>query len=223
MAIKRSVYKWFYDNIHSRYYDLMMKWLLLPFSGEANFRREMLEPVDFTGDEVILDICCGTGGITLRLNDKTGGHGLIVGSDLSEGQVRAAVKKNRFKNVYFVVADGTRPCFRTGAFDKVIIPHALHEMDRGIRLRLLSEAKGLLKTRGQTIVLELDDGASFFRRLFQGLWLLYWLPFNPETPTRRDMLKRRVEKEMEETGYTRVRKVPRFKGTMQTVVGDLRV
>ena len=68
--MKTKSYKWFYDNIHSRYYDLMIKWLIFPFGGEAKARRTILKPVSFSEDEIILEMCSGTGGATFYISEK---------------------------------------------------------------------------------------------------------------------------------------------------------
>lgn len=222
MPQDRKWYKWFYDNIHSRWYDLLIKWLLWPFGGEKKFRQEMIEPIEFSPNDRILDMCCGTGGTTFVIRERVGEDAEIIGLDLSPGQIRIAKKKNRFSNVKFIEADASNTDFETGYFDKVIIPHALHEMPRKIRLKVLREARRVLKEKGKVIVLELDDPENPKRRLLLGLWLGYWLPYpiNFENPTRKDMLKHGVVNEVREAGFKDVQKISKFQGTMQVVIGE---
>lgn len=216
---KRS-YKWFYDNIHSRYYDLLMKYCFLPFGGEAKCREELLTRVEFSSGERILDMCCGTGGATLAIAGKAGESSEIVGMDLSFGQLRRARKKRRLSKVRFLEGDAASTGFENGHFDKVFITHALHEMPRETRLEVLTEAKRILKERGRVIVLELDRPESMFVRLFAGLWLFYWLPLNFETSTRKDMLKRGLANEVREAGFRKVRKISKLRGVCQVVEGE---
>jgi len=72
--------------------------------------------------------------------------------------------------------------------------------------------------------LELDSPKNFFVRLFIALWFGYWLPFNFETPTRRDMLKHGVANEVEEAGFRNIRKISEFRsnyrGVFQVVEGE---
>ena len=63
-AVGRRAYKWLYDRILSRTYDVAVRWWALPFGGERTFRRTLLEPIAFVDGERILDLCCGTGGAT---------------------------------------------------------------------------------------------------------------------------------------------------------------
>ena len=144
--------------------------------------------------------------------------------DLSSGQIRIAKKNNHFGNISFVEGDATATGFEEGCFDRAFITHALHEMTREIRLQVLGEAKRILKDGGKVIVLELDSPKNFFVRMFIALWLGYWLPFNFETPTRRDMLKHGVANEVEEAGFSNIRKISQFRsnyrGVFQVVEGQ---
>ncbi|MGB7062757.1 MAG: methyltransferase domain-containing protein [Candidatus Zixiibacteriota bacterium] len=218
--LDRKSYKWFYDHIHSRYYDLLMKYCFLPFGGEAKCREELIAPIDFSPGEKILDMCCGTGGATLAIAGKAGEASEIIGMDLSLGQLRRARKKRHLSKVRFLEGDVASTGFEEGSFDKVFITHSLHEMPRRTRLEVLTEAKRVLKDRGRVIVLELDNPESIFVRLFAGLWLFYWLPFNAETSTRRDMLKHGLANEVREAGFQKVRKISKLRGVCQVVEGE---
>jgi len=92
-------------------------------------------------------------------------------------------------------------------------------MEKETRLQVLTEARRNLKEKGTITILELDNPKSFFIRCFIGLWLFYWLPFNFETPTRRDMIEQGLEEEMKEAGFTSVKKISKFRGAMQVVEG----
>ncbi len=219
MTSDRNLYRWFYDNIHSRYYNLLMKWCFLPFGGEQRVRREMLEVVDLRPGDRILDMCCGTGNTTFAIAERVGELSKIKAVDLSSGQIRMAKRRNRFPNIEFMVMDAGRTSFCRGDFDKVVIPHALHEMLRATRLALLKEASRVLADGGTLAVLEMDNAPNPLLRLFVGLWWFYWLPFNFETATRRDMLGRGVTTEMAEAGLGCVRKWSLHGGVFQVVQG----
>lgn len=219
MAWSRKHYKWFYDRIHSRYYALLIKWCFLPFGGENRVRKELIAHIDFSPKEKILDMCCGIGGVTFVISGKAGQDSDVVGMDLSPGQIEIARKNNHLSNARFIEGDVTSTGFKDGYFDKVFITHALHEMPREIRLKVLSEAKRILKENGKVIILDLDNPENMFIRLFIGFWFFYWLPFNFETPTRRDMLKRRLTTEVAEIGFNSVEKQSKFHGVFQVVQG----
>jgi ubiquinone/menaquinone biosynthesis C-methylase UbiE len=215
----RNAYKWFYDHVHSGYYDLLVKWCFAPFGGEGRLRELLLAPVRFPAGERVLDMCCGTGGATRTIAGLAGRECQLFGLDLSIGQLRHARRHPELDGVHFVEADAFLSPFIDGVFDKVVIPHALHEMYREVRLAVLAEARRILRDGGTVVVLELDRPAHRAARWFVGGWFFYWLPFNFETPTRRDMLRHGVAREVEEAGFREVTKTSRHRGAFQTVVG----
>ena len=217
MEVSNKFYKWFYNRIHSNYYDLMVKCLMFPFGGESKWREKMLGPISFSKKEKILDMCCGTGGATLFISRKAINGSTITGIDLSYGQLKHAKKRNYLCDVKFIEGDVTDTSYPDNYFDKVLITHAIHEMKREIRLKTLRESYRILKENGQLSVLELDKPKSIFLRLFIFIWFLYWLPFNFETPTRRDMLRIGVVNEVKEAGFADVRKYSIYNGVCQTV------
>ncbi len=92
-------------------------------------------------------------------------------------------------------------------------------MPREIRLAVLAEARRVLGDDGRAIVLELDNPKSLWVRIFVGVWFFYWLPFNFETPTRRDMLKHGLAEELREAGFNRITKDSIYRGVFQVVQG----
>jgi len=220
MYFKKSTYKWLYDHIHSKYYNLLIKFCFLPFGGEKKFRKKLLEGVEFGSKEKILDMCCGTGGTTFLIAEKTDDSCEIIGVDLSKGQLNNAKKKNQYPIVLLKEGNVTNTKFIEGFFDKVIISFALHEMKRGERLDVLKEAKRVLKDNGKLTILEIDEPDSKLQKLFNYFWFFYWLPFNPETPTRKDLQKHKLTNEIKEAGFNIILKNNFYKKTFQIVVAQ---
>jgi len=212
-------YTWFYDQVQSRYYDLLVKWCFLPLGGERKVRRALAEEVELRPGDRILDMGCGTGGTTFALAAKAGPRATVKGIDLSRGQIRRARRKNRFGNVELLVGEASATGFPAAAFDRVVIAHLLHERPRPRRMDVLREARRLLASGGGVTVLELDTPPDLAWRLLLAFWWFYWLPFNFETPTRRDMLRWGVEEEVREAGFKEVAKVSLFHGSLQVVSG----
>jgi ubiquinone/menaquinone biosynthesis C-methylase UbiE len=219
MMWSRKSYKWFYDHIHSHYYNLLVKWCFLPFGGEEKFRKELIAPIDFSPQDKVLDMCCGIGGATFIIAKKAGKGSETIGIDLSSGQIEIAQKRNRMRNVRFIEGDVTTTGFEDEYFDKVFITHALHEMPRDIRLKVLIEARRVLKENGNVIIFDLDNPANALVRLFIAVWFFYWLPYNFETPTRRDMFKHGLAEEAAEAGFKCVTKLSKHHGVFQIVQG----
>lgn len=223
MAPNKKTYKWFYDNIQSHYYNLLIKWCFWPLGGEKKVRDGLMAGLEFSPGDKILDMCCGTGGATFAIAGMVGMTGNkveITAMDLSSGQIGVAKRVNPYDNVKFIVCDATSTCFKRDYFDMVFIPHALHEMRKKLRLSVLGEAKNVLKENGKLIILELDNPKSFFVRLFIWFWFFYWLPFNFETPTRRDMLRHGLTNEVEEAGSRNIKKVNLHRGIFQVVEAE---
>jgi demethylmenaquinone methyltransferase/2-methoxy-6-polyprenyl-1,4-benzoquinol methylase len=118
-------------------------------------------------------------------------------------------------------ADATHLPFPPAAFDSVFLPHAIHEMPRAVRGAALREARRICGSDGRVVVLELDRPDSLWLRILIGAWFFFWAPgfINFETPTRRDMQRRGVANEVREAGFTQVRRLSKFAGTMQAVEG----
>jgi len=179
----------------------------------------LVADVDCRPQDVILDMCCGTGGATSSILKKAGSGSKLIGMDLSSGQIKVAAKRPELRKVQFLEGDAGRTPFREYVFDKVFITHALHEMPRENRLRALAESRRILKNNGKVIVLELGDPGKLLDRLFIGFWFFYWLPFNFETPTRRDMLKRGLTEEVKQAGFRQVTRTSKYRGAFQVVEG----
>lgn len=197
----------------------MIKWLALPFGGEAKFRRTVIAPVSFNENEKILDMCCGTGGATFYISEKAGETCEITGVDISTGQLKRAYKRSYCCPTKSIEGDVEHTVFQDDTFDKVFITHAIHEMVRKSRLATLSEAKRVLKPHGQVVVLEIDDPHEIWVKLLFGFWAMYWLPGNFETKTRRDMFRHGLDSELKEIGFSDVQKYSCYRGVLQTVMG----
>jgi ubiquinone/menaquinone biosynthesis C-methylase UbiE/protein-S-isoprenylcysteine O-methyltransferase Ste14 len=216
---RRPAYKWMYDHLESRVYDLALRWVLLPFGGERSFRREMTSALDFAPGERVLDLCCGTGSSSAALRERAGSSCRLVGADLSRGQLSRAARKKECRPILLVEANAARTPFASASFDCVVIPHALHEMPRETRIAVLGEARRLTRHDGRVAVLELDDPPSRVRKILLGTWLGYWLPYpiNFENPTRRDMVRHGLRRELAEAGFEEVRKISKYHGAMQVL------
>lgn len=219
---RRPVYEWMYDHLESRVYDLGLRWFLLPFGGERRFRREMTSALDFAPGERVLDLCCGTGSSSAAIRERAGPSCRLVGTDLSRGQLARAARKPRCQPIALVEANAASTPFASESFDCVVIPHALHEMPRETRIAVLREARRVLRRHGRVAVLELDDPPSRLRRVLLGAWLGYWLPYplNFENPTRRDMLRHGLPRELAEAGFEAIEKASKYHGAMQVVTGS---
>ncbi|MHC4599271.1 MAG: RsmB/NOP family class I SAM-dependent RNA methyltransferase [Planctomycetota bacterium] len=74
--------------------------------------------------ERVLDLCAAPGGKTIQAWDRMGGRGMVVALDRSLHRLRLvgeAVTRTGAEGVAAVCADGRRPPFREGIFDRVLV------------------------------------------------------------------------------------------------------
>ena len=169
-------YKWIYDTLISKFYDISLKIGLTP-TGENILRMSVynaLLPYVNRGDR-ILDLCCGTGTLTILLSKLLYSDCNIFGVDISHGQIAQAKKKlgENSENLSFDVMDAKSLNFKDGNFDIVIISAALHEMDKDERLNVLCEIYRVLKNGGIFLIFEHHEPSKSFLRIAYNFYLGY--------------------------------------------------
>ncbi|EUC54054.1 UbiE/COQ5 family methyltransferase, partial [Rhizoctonia solani AG-3 Rhs1AP] len=91
--------------------------------------QPLFELLSLQSGERVVDMGCGTGELTLRLQELTGEEGLVLGVDANESMLEIA-KKNGIKTLFccdlqkFVMPDKFREW--TGTFDAVFTNSTLH-------------------------------------------------------------------------------------------------
>ena len=139
-------YRRIYDGVISKFYDRSLK-IGLSIFGERKLRMHLVDlllPFINTND-IILDLCCGTGTLTTMLVNVVYSNCKIVGIDLSRGQILEANKKNHYSNLEFKVMNASDLIFASETFNIVIISAALHEMNKDLRSRVLNKVHRVLK------------------------------------------------------------------------------
>ena len=109
------------------------------------------------GDRV-LDVCCGTGAQVLEYVRR----GIIaIGIDTSPGMLNIAARnrmRNRMRqelaNVSFQLAEATNLPFPDGYFDYVSVSFGLHDKEKSIRDKAISEMKRVVKQEGALIFID---------------------------------------------------------------------
>jgi ubiquinone/menaquinone biosynthesis C-methylase UbiE len=105
------------------------------------------------GDEV-LDVCCGTGAQVIEY----GKHGILAtGIDREQSMLSVALKnkeKQNSLNMSFYLADATALPFEDDRFDYVSISFGLHDKERNIRNKIVSEMKRVVKQEGFLIFID---------------------------------------------------------------------
>lgn len=165
-------YKEVYDKFISKLYDFGLKIGLTPV-GENILRSsifKVLSPYVKKGDR-ILDLCCGTGTLTILLAKLLYKDCKMIGVDISIGQIAQAKKKNKYPNLEFVVMDANELKFQNDYFDHVVISAALHEMNKNQRLNVLSEIHRVIKKEGIFLVFEHHEPSRISLRILYNFYL----------------------------------------------------
>lgn len=151
--------------------------------------------------EKILDICSGTGALTIMIAKRLRGMGKVVGLELSPAQLRIARKKEKHEGLYFLEGDAQNVPFSDCYFDKGVICGALHEMPQEERLNVLSEAYRAVKPGGRIVIIEHNNPDQKWKALLFD----FMERFNPEYSTYKSLLNSGLQNEIRRAGFKIVR------------------
>ena len=127
-----------------------------------NVRQDIIRLIP-DHDARILDLCCGTGDQLKRLADE--GFSNLTGVDLSTEMLKVADKGNKIANL--LERDVQHTGLSGASFDIIIISLAVHEKPARMQYNMLAEAKRLLASDGQLILVDfsLDDQAKVISKI----------------------------------------------------------
>jgi demethylmenaquinone methyltransferase/2-methoxy-6-polyprenyl-1,4-benzoquinol methylase len=189
-------YSWF-SHIYDSFAKIFCFIFNGGFGGERRWREKLVEWIDPQSEEKIIDICSGTGTLTIMLASKLSGKGKVVGIELSPAQLNVARKKKKPDDLIFIEADAQNIPFENGYFDKGVICGALHEMPQVVRLNVLRATYNVIRPGGKVVIFEHNEPKSRWKA-----WLLDLMErLNPEYPTYKDMLKSGLKNEIEQVGF----------------------
>jgi demethylmenaquinone methyltransferase/2-methoxy-6-polyprenyl-1,4-benzoquinol methylase len=125
----------------------------------------------------VLDLCCGTGDLTVMLARAAGEGARVVGADFSRGMLAVARRKLRreglSRSVEFVRADAAELPFEDDSFDAVGIAFAFRNLTfrNPNRERHLAEMLRVLSPGGRLVVVETSQPARALVRWGSHLYL----------------------------------------------------
>jgi demethylmenaquinone methyltransferase/2-methoxy-6-polyprenyl-1,4-benzoquinol methylase len=139
---------------------------ILSLNLDKQWRYETLELAKPVSGECWLDVCCGTGKLTLGLRRRMGCEGEVTGLDFNAAMLTVA-KINEMKepcagSIHWVEADATQLPFSDEVFDGVIIGFGLRnlpDIDSAIH-----EMRRVLKPGGRLVCLDLSHPVLPFVR-----------------------------------------------------------
>ncbi|MFC1865550.1 class I SAM-dependent methyltransferase [Chloroflexota bacterium] len=112
---------------------------------------------EFSGMKVgdrVLDVCCGTGAQVFEYGQR----GIpAIGIDKEPNMLCIALKnrkKQNSENTSFNLADATNLPFCDNKFDYVSVSFGLHDKEREIRNKIVSEMKRVVKKEGSLVLID---------------------------------------------------------------------
>ena len=157
-----------FDRVAARY-DLLNS--LMSAGLHHRWRERAADRAELVPGGSALDVCCGTGDLTLELASRLSPGGSVVGCDFSEPMLDLAREKAEARNaagVRFEWADALSLPYDAGRFDAVTVGFGLRnfaDRDRGLR-----EMARVLRPGGRLVVLEFTRPSRPPFSTFYSLW-----------------------------------------------------
>jgi demethylmenaquinone methyltransferase / 2-methoxy-6-polyprenyl-1,4-benzoquinol methylase len=155
-----------FDTVAQRY-DLMNT--LLSFGIHYLWKRTTIDLLRLQPGDSVLDVCGGTGDLSILALKRMKGSGRVVLADINRKMMETGRHKSAHgrirKQIIFVQGDAERLSFRSECFDAAMVGFGIRNlthMEEGFR-----EMHRVLKPGGRFICLEFSNPTSpLFRRLY---------------------------------------------------------
>jgi demethylmenaquinone methyltransferase / 2-methoxy-6-polyprenyl-1,4-benzoquinol methylase len=157
-----------FDRVAARY-DLLNS--LMSAGLHHRWRERAADVAGLAPGGSALDVCCGTGDLTLELAGRVAPDGHVVGCDFSEPMLDLAREKSDRRGaqgVRFEWADALQLPYDAGRFDAVTVGFGVRnfaDRDRG-----LAEMTRVLRPGGRLVVLEFTRPTRPPFSTFYSLW-----------------------------------------------------
>lgn len=145
----------FYYDIFSHFYDLFIQ--LHSKDERSSLRDFLIKKTGIGPGDRVLDICTGTGAMTMAAHKVIVPKGLVVGLDFSYGMLSKAREKARKKGLsalYLVMGDVGEMPFKGDVFECVTCSHSMYELKSEARMKALNEICRVLKENGRFFMME---------------------------------------------------------------------
>jgi len=156
-----------FDRVAERY-DLLNS--VMTAGLHHRWRQRAAERTELKPGDAALDVCCGTGDMTLELARRVTPDGYVIGCDFSEPMLDLARKKaaGDFPSARFEWADALQLPYDAGRFDAVTVGFGIRNFadhDRG-----LLEMARVLRPGGRLVILEMTQPRRPPLSIFYSLW-----------------------------------------------------
>jgi demethylmenaquinone methyltransferase/2-methoxy-6-polyprenyl-1,4-benzoquinol methylase len=159
-----------FNSIATRY-DLLNT--LMSFGLDKSWRRFAVMRTEVGSGDRALDICCGTGMLTMELARGVGPEGAVTGLDFSENMLKVAKDKiTQFayqENITLIQGDAMKLPFDDNSFNCVTVGWGLRNVPSV--MQVLKEMQRVVKPGGKVVSLDMaKPTAPIFK---QGYWLYF--------------------------------------------------
>lgn len=140
-------------TLHSaRLYDAFVG--VYTLGREKRLRNRTLDAAGLASGERVLDVCCGTGTLTLAARARVGASGSVDGVDASPEMIARATAKAADSHVRFQVAPAQSLPFPDASFDVVLCSLGFHHLPEEARDAALVEMRRVLAPGGRVLLVE---------------------------------------------------------------------
>ena len=151
-------------------YDLNNR--LHSFGRDQAWRRKAVQLAQPKSGDVVLDVACGTGDLTMAF--ASAGVRRVVGVDFTPAMLEIARKKNEADNIVFEEGDATDLQFEDASFDVVSIAFGIRNVsDTTAALR---EFYRVLRPNGRLVILEFSQPSNRLVRFGNNLYCRHLMP-----------------------------------------------
>ena len=141
------------NTLHSaRLYDAFVG--VYTLGREKRLRNRTLDAAGLAPGERVLDVCCGTGTLTLAARARVGANGSVHGVDASPEMIARATAKAADSDVHFQIAQAQALPFPEGSFDVVLCSLGFHHLPEEARDAALAEMRRVLAPGGRVLLVE---------------------------------------------------------------------
>lgn len=161
--MNRTPIQRFYRGISDRY-EIVNS--LITMGMDKPWRRKAAKLAVSQGGEKWLDMCCGTGDMSLDLLSNIGPNTTLFMADFSKDMLDVASGKKELNTIEKTLADAFNLPFKDNSFDLVTISFATRNLDLGNgKLEIaFSEINRVLKPGGKVVNVETSQPDSRFVR-----------------------------------------------------------
>ena len=165
--------KEYYSQIF-RSYDLVNR--LFTFSMDKRWRRDAAIQCLSYDPETVIDLCCGTGDVAIKIAEFSSGKVKIVGYDFNSDMLDIAkikVSKRHLKSIEFTLGEAANIPFKDNTYDCMTIAFGFRNLcfENPDFEKHMQEMNRLLKKGGKLIILESGVPSNPVIKLFYKLHL----------------------------------------------------